>query len=152
MYRFNNRYFYFYFGDGLVRGREEMISQKYLFNIMTRWIMGDGWVKVEQEGQLEGLVGVEELVLEAEALNLIKIHRYFFWINLVNGNTRNRPVRPVEYFVEAEGRLACVDHNGGSRWLELPRNLVLSMRHEGDAELTEHINLRFLELVLLVRS
>lgn len=26
------------------------------------------------------------------------------------------------------------------------------MRHEGDAELTEHVNLSFLELVLLVRS
>ena len=59
--------------DGLVRRGEEVVSQEYLLAVGQRRLMRYGGVEVEEERQVKGFVWVQQLVLEAKALNLVKV-------------------------------------------------------------------------------
>ena len=71
--------------DGLISRWKEVVRQDYLFGFGNLRVMIDGWVKVEQKGQLKGLVRVQKLVFEAEALDFVEVEGQFFGVDLVDG-------------------------------------------------------------------
>ena len=62
-----------HFSDGLIRRGEEVVGQEYLLAIGQRRLMRYGGVEIEQKGQVKGFVWVQQLVLEAKALYLVKV-------------------------------------------------------------------------------
>lgn len=86
-----------------------MISQSYFFRLSQVRVVVNRWVQVEKNRQVDRLIWVQELVLEAKALYFVEIEGALFWEDLVDGNTCDWLVRSVENFIEREGSLACID-------------------------------------------
>lgn len=85
-----------------------MVSKSDFFGFCEVRVMVNGGVQVEENRQVERLIGIQELVLEAEALNFVEVEGTFLWVYLVYGNARNRFVRPIVDFVECEGSLTSI--------------------------------------------
>lgn len=74
-------------GYGLICRRIEMVSQSYLFDFFQVCIVIYRWVKIEQYWEINRLIWVQELILEAEALDFIEVKGTLFREDLVDGNT-----------------------------------------------------------------
>ena len=110
--------------------------------------MADCGINVEEERQINGLVWVDELVFETEALNLIEIEGRFLGIDLVNGDASYWSVGTIIDFVESKSTLARINNNRRCRRLKLPWNLILHVGHEGHSELSVDVNFAIFEFVL----
>lgn len=102
--------------------------------------MQDGRVQVKQDGQVHHFTGVEQLVFEAEALNLVKVKCHFFGENLIYGDSCDRLGGAIMNLVESKRCLTRVDLNLSFLWLKLPGNFILGMSHEANEELTENVD------------
>ena len=125
-----------------------MVGQEDFLAVGEVGVVADGGVDVEEERQVEGLVGVDQLVLETEALDFVEIEGRLLGVDLVDGDACDGSVGAVEDLVEAEGGLARIDDDRRRGRLELPWDLVLRVAHEGDPELPVHVDLTIFELVL----
>ena len=86
-----------------------MVRQSDLLRVSKVWVVVNRWVQVEKNWQVDRLIWVQELVLEAETLYFVEIEGTLFWEDLVDGNTRDWFVRSIEDFIECEGSLTCID-------------------------------------------
>ena len=88
------------FGHGLVSTWKEVVGKNDITLVREVRVIVDGRIKVEQNWEVDALIWIEELVLKAETLDLVKVERHFFRVDLVNGDACNRLVRPVVHLVE----------------------------------------------------
>ena len=126
-------------GDGLVSWWVEVVRQSDFFVLCQIWIMVDWWVEIKEYWKVNWLIWIQKLILEAEALDFVEVESTFFGKNLVNGNASYRLVRAIVHLIECEGSLASIDQELSRLGLEFPRDLILSMAHEANPPLTEHI-------------
>ena len=77
-----------------------MVGENDVFTIGEVGIMGDRWVKIKQHRQVHLLMRVNQLILKAEALNLIEIHGQLLRKDLINSDASYRFIRPIIHFVE----------------------------------------------------
>ena len=117
-----------------------MVRQDDVFTISQVRVMADRRVQVEKYWQVDLFVGVDQLVLEAEALDLVEVHGQFFREDLIDSDSCNRFIRPIIHLVEGQGRLTRIHCQGGGLGLELPWNLILSMAHESHLEFAENVD------------
>jgi len=108
----------------------------------------DSRIDVEQKRQVNGLVGVEKLVLKAEALDLIEVKSRFIRENLVNSDARYRSVCSIVHTVKGQGCLSRIHHQVVRQGFKFPGQLVLNVTEEADSELSEHVDFIVLELVV----
>lgn len=64
------------------------------------WVVVDRRIQVKQDGQVNRLLGVQELVLKAETLDLVEVGRHLIRVNLVHSDTCNGLIRPIVDLVE----------------------------------------------------
>ena len=72
--------------------------------------MGNRRVEVEEQGKVNRLIRIEELIFKAEALDLVEVHRCVLRKDLVDCNASYRFVRSIVYFVEGKCSFTCVDN------------------------------------------
>ena len=111
--------------------------------------MVDRWVKIEEYRKVNRLIGIQELILEAEALDFVEVQSAFLWEDLVNGDSSDRLIRTIVHFVESKSSLTSVDQELRRFRLELPRDFILCMTHETNPPLTEHIDVLWCYSVVL---
>jgi hypothetical protein len=83
--------------------------------------MVDWRVEVEEDGQVHGLLGVEQLVLEAEALYFVEVESSLIRVDLVNRYPWDGLIRSIVYLIEGKTCLTSIHHQAIGHWLELPR-------------------------------
>lgn len=126
-------------GYGLVSRWVEVVRQSDFFVLCQVWIMVDWWVEIKEYWEVNWLIWIQKLILEAEALDFVEVESTFFGEDLVNGNASDRLIRAIVHLIECESSLTCIDQELSRLGLEFPRDLILSMAHETNPPLTEHI-------------
>jgi hypothetical protein len=62
-----------HFSNGLVCRREEMVGQHHII-FCDKGIMVYGWIQIEENREVHGLLRVEELIFKAKALDFVKVN------------------------------------------------------------------------------
>ena len=86
-----------------------MVRKGNLFLLFEVRIEVDRWVKVEENGEIQRLIRVQQLVFEAEALNFVEVHGTLLGENLVDRDASDRLVRPIVHFIKGQGCLTGID-------------------------------------------
>lgn len=86
-----------------------MIRQRDLFRLSQVRVVVDRWVQVEKNWQVDRLIWVQKLVLEAETLYFVEVEGALLRKDLVDGDTCDWFVRPIENFIECKSCLTCID-------------------------------------------
>lgn len=133
--------------DALIGRGEEVICQNDVLSATQVRIVVDGRVQIEQKRQVNWLIRIEQLVLEAETLNFVEIQRGLLGENLVDCDSSDRLTWPVIDLVKGQAGFTCIYHKTGGLRLKFPRQLVLSMSHERDSIFAEHIHLIITEVI-----
>ena len=79
-------------GNGLVCTWVEVICENDLPLSSNVCVMVDSWIKIKEYREVHRLIWVEQLVLEAEALDLIEVESCLLRADLVDSYTSHRLV------------------------------------------------------------
>lgn len=113
---------------------KEGIIQRDLINTPHIQIAQQVGVEVEEDGHVDGLAGVEALLLEAEALDLAEIGGHLGRGDAVRGHADNVRVAAVRRRVEGQRRLARQHAHLALLRHEFPRQHVRYRRVERYAD------------------
>ena len=71
---------------------EKVVDKEEVLRVFEVAILIDGWVKVEEDRQVDTLLWIKHLVLKAKALNLVEVDRCIVWCYLVYRDSHDRLV------------------------------------------------------------
>ena len=93
-------FFLEHLSDGLVSRWVKVVRQSDFFVFCQVWIMVDWWVEIKENWEVNRLIWIQKLILEAEALNFVKVQGAFLGEYLVNGDASDRLIRAIVHFIE----------------------------------------------------
>ena len=85
-----------------------MVRENDVNRVRYVWIMRYRRIQVEKHRQINLLMWVDELVLEAKTLNFVEVLSDLFRKNLIDGNPSYWFIRPVVHFIEGKGSFASI--------------------------------------------
>jgi len=113
---------------------EKCVIQRHRLHALHVQVVEQVWVKVEEDGHVDRLAGVEALLFEAKTLDLAKVWRALRGRDAVCGDSDDVLVAAVLGLVEGEGRLAGEDAHLALLRDKLPRQLIRDGGVECDAD------------------
>ncbi len=114
----------------MVAGLKELVANYDFLAVDELSFVFNSRVEIEEDRQIDFLLRIEHLILEAEALDLIKVEGGVLWHDLVDRYPDDWRICLIIGLVEGEGCFACVDDDVVLLGLEHPGQVLVDFREE----------------------